>query len=606
MFRLHSAVHVFVLLVLFLPIMAGSVSGGEEAEAQLSTRIFHVGGLTIGKSDFLGERPPPVGPDEVADEDFPLFGGEAEEPSYPVGQVDELIERIKNQIDPTSWQRVEGAYIRCNGEKVLIVRHRPEVLDEIARWLAQLEQRVFRTAVIDVRARRAVPGVAGGELGPSLTLAAFLNQRVTGFSGSQYAYLGDYDVEVAKGSMVSDPIVSVANLGLSLDVRVIPGGSPQQISVDVRVWLADLAEARQVSTGEHRSVDVPVFDLTQASAVMEVVPGRWTPLAGRSDPGGWSFDLRVSIFEAALPSASSAPFRIAKAPPSDRTQPPPTRLFGIQDLGARPVPSRARRIHLVPSNYRAPVPPELGYPSAILPPESIVEFLREISFIGDWEDPASLEVRHGLLIARNQPAVLTGIGKALAQLRREFLWSVSTSLDVVEMPAAMLEDLRRGVGGAFVLTGPRHEALLAAIRAGRAKRMGRIELLSRDGVPNTVASGRHISYLSDYEVELAEESSIANPVIQEFFTGLQLVVTTSRTSGDEAIAMEVRAARTQEAAPMRLMQAPLGTIELPHLKILRIDTGLLVPVGATVLLAAQGEGKLRRVLLLTPTLRRRP
>jgi len=41
------------------------------------------------------------------------------------------------------------------------------------------------------------------------------------FFGKQVTYIGDYDVEVASGSMIADPVVSVLTEGVSLQIRVI-------------------------------------------------------------------------------------------------------------------------------------------------------------------------------------------------------------------------------------------------------------------------------------------------------------------------------------------------------------------------------------------------
>ena len=141
--------------------------------------------------------------------------------------------------------------------------------------------------------------------------------------------------------------------------------------------------------------------------------------------------------------------------------------------------------------------------------------------------------------------------------------------------------------------------------SGAARRVGQLDLPGRTGARKALSSGQHVSYVQDYAVEIAEAAQIGNPIIQRFFTGLQLGVTVRRTSGDGAVVMEIEATRSEEAAPMRLADTPVGTIELPHLRIFRVHTGLLVPLGASVLLAAEGDGENRRVLLLTPTLNRR-
>lgn len=601
---LRSRATSLMLLALLFPISASPAAGEEDARDRLVLRVFHVGALTMGQMNYRGERPPPVGPHEVSDEERPLFGAPDREPVYPVGQVDELIELIQGMVQPRSWETIEEAELRSMGERALVARNRPEVLDEVARWLARLEERVLGTATIEVRAMHGAGDGTKAAVGPSLSMTAFLNQRASGFSGSQYAYVQDYDVEVAQDSDISDPIVGVANLGLGVDARIMPGGSVEHVTVEVDVRLSSLASTRQVTTGEHRSVEVPAFDVTTAKAVLHVVPGQWTPLAGREGEGGWSFELRVTRGQATLPVASSAGFRVRAAERVDTDALPPVRMFPVYDLLTRTSSSVGNPIFLLPSNYTPPEPDELADPCPIFPQDHTVELIRRASQQSSWEDPMSIEARNGLLIVRNHPTVLASLEGLLAQMRREFKWSVRTQMDVLEMPAAMLEGLRQGARGAAVLTSGQVRSFDAEFLRGAIRRLGRVHVSSHDGVPNTIRSGRHTAYMADYQVEVAEKSNISNPVIQSFFSGLQLVVTAGRTSGDGAVAMDIRATQSRHELPLRRMEAPRGYIELPQLDIFRVHTGLLVPAGGAVLLAAQGDGEMRRVLLLTPVIER--
>ena len=280
-------------------------------------------------------------------------------------------------------------------------------------------------------------------------------------------------------------------------------------------------------------------------------------------------------------------------------------MFSVQDLLARPQPRQGEIVRLVPSHHTLPEPPELPEPSPLYAPDGLVEFIRRTSSPATWEDPMSLESRNGVLLVRNHPAVFSDIEKVIERLRREAHWTVTTQLDVVEMPDALLESLRADRDGLFVLSPSQRRVLDAAISGGTAHRSERITLPSRDGVPNSISSGKHVSYLQDYATEVAEGSAITNPVIQSFFSGLSLTVTAGRTSGDGAVALDVRATRSEQNTPMRRLATPRGHLELPRLEIFRVRTGLLVPLGASVLLAAQGEGPMRRVMLLTPTLQRR-
>ncbi|MDA1194373.1 MAG: hypothetical protein O2894_04245 [Planctomycetota bacterium] len=123
----------------------------EYIKTNLQVQIHAVADLTSGLTNF---RPPQiqlVGPDDVSDEDNPLFGGEDEEPIYPYGQVDELIELIKGSVNPTFWESTEGADIRSQGEQTLVVKATADVNEQVARFLDDL--RGFAGIVVTVETR---------------------------------------------------------------------------------------------------------------------------------------------------------------------------------------------------------------------------------------------------------------------------------------------------------------------------------------------------------------------------------------------------------------------------------------------------------------------
>jgi type II secretory pathway component GspD/PulD (secretin) len=123
----------------------------EYVKANLQVQIHNVADLTSGLTNF---RPPQiqlVGPDDVQNEDNPLFGGEDEDPIYPYGQVDELIELIKGAVAPSFWENTEGADVRSQGEQTLVVKATPEIQEQVARFLDDL--RGFAGIVVTVETR---------------------------------------------------------------------------------------------------------------------------------------------------------------------------------------------------------------------------------------------------------------------------------------------------------------------------------------------------------------------------------------------------------------------------------------------------------------------
>jgi len=597
------------LLALLVPWPAASAKEGDAGGGQ-DVRLFRIGALTGGRTIYLGERRPPVAPDGVSDETRPLFGGTAEEPEYPLGQVDEVIELIQDLMGPGVWKKEEnGPYLIAQGEYAILARHRPEVLDEVARLLADLERRTLSTVTVELQSVRtsgveakdvdaapneAAPNEAApevGERGPLLALTGFLGQRVSGFAGAQEAYVIDYDVEVAKNAKISDPNVAVANLGLRADVRVLPSPDGRSFQADVRAWLAAVAEKPEVSTGEKRPVEAWGFDVTDVHAIIQAAPGVWTPLPARASEDGWSFRLRLTMHPWQAAAARASSLRL----PAASSEPVRDVLHDVRDL-AFPVASRyGVRVGLVPSDYTPPERPELAEPLAGMEPDALLSLLEHVAPKSFWSPGSLAPVGGAMLRVRNTPNVLAGVDRLLAAVRRERFVSIRTRADLIELPVALFERLR----GADGVTPEGGAALERALKDGSAVRLERLVLSSRPAARGAVTAGRTVAYLADYNVEIAEGAAIANPVERNFLVGAQMEATAHVTGDGRGVALDVEFVRTEHDGAIRRVETPSGALMLPALGMFRLRGGLVVPVGRPVLFGAQGDGPMRRALLLT-------
>jgi type II secretory pathway component GspD/PulD (secretin) len=113
-------------------------------------QIHGVADLTAGLTNFIPPTIRLVGPDDVSDEEQPLFGSEQEEPIRPYGTADELVELIKGAVAPKFWEDGAGD-IQTNGERTLVVKATPEVQAQVARFLDDL--RGFAGIVVTVESR---------------------------------------------------------------------------------------------------------------------------------------------------------------------------------------------------------------------------------------------------------------------------------------------------------------------------------------------------------------------------------------------------------------------------------------------------------------------
>lgn len=618
-----------LLLALALVIPGGALpAGADDEEAQeeaLVTRLFDVGALTRGREDFF--RTLSMSAEPGAEDEQPLFGSEAEEPIYPLGQIDELIELVKAHVRPGSWESTLGAQMSSIGEQTLLVRNFKDVVDAVGVHLGALQRRMMRRVHVDVEtfhltsaelqgllqdgsAVLAKPdrleALRGGEqAGPSVSIAAYERNRAAIFSGTQRAYVGDYDVEVAWGANISDPIVYVDNAGLAADVRAILGPDGKTAIVAVGAALSELLQLDALDTGEKRIIELPQNAVTRIQSRVQLPVGAWALLEGQSSDGGdrrWTFAIRVS----ALPTEDLA--RTARGAELTAPAARPSRSFELRsfDVGmlTHAVQSMmGESLFLTPSNFTPPEPPELPEPSPILPQDSIVELIRQTIVPGSWElNGTGIEARNGHIYARNAPDVLAAVGQRLDTLRRELIYSTVTTAEIVDVPYALGRQLQAAPDR--VLNDAARLALQAAFKTGDAKSLGATRVAAMRGARNAVTGGRRTAYVADYEVEIAGESVIANPVIQRSLSGTGLDVLPQLTPGGQAADTTLRFVRTDVQRPLRTVDTPHGKLSVPEMDMFRLRSALQVPLGKTMIVGSTGDKGRRRLLLVTTRLRR--
>jgi hypothetical protein len=619
---MNAATRIVLLLAVVLLLSGPGPVRAEEEETRepLLTRMFHVGALTCGRTFFIGVRAPTELPHMVSDEMNPLFGAEGEEPILQYGTVDELIELIRNAVAPWYWEETEGADIRASGEEQLIAKAEATVQDSIGAFLANLEEMAGALVTVDVHAvqlslaeaaalasgpdgaldpDKVEALISGDDAGPSLSLTAYSGMRVSGYAGHRRAWVSDADVEVAQESQIADPIVSVANLGLALDVRPVATPDRKQVLVGLDVALSGLAVDRSASTGASGEIELPGFDVTVVRAAVGMEAGAWMFADGAGHEGGdsrWRFLLRATVHgEPRGPGGVDLPKQPARAlgPMGIRYFPIPVLATAVRNIpGGAPIP--------MPSSYTPPEPPELPEPWPFIPEEAVVDMIRELGGEEFWEDPATIEVRNRTIIARNTPAMLAGIDRLLETLRKDLFWTIDTTVEVIEAPMGVARHL--GVGGAL---GEEQAGILAeALASGQAVRLDTAVVTSLAGARNTVTSGRLVRYVQDYEPEIAQDARILNPIILHFFDGLEADVRPMPTLDRKAAQVSLRILRAHQDGDLRKFSvSPGAEVELPDVETFELNTEICAPMGRTSIAAVWGSGGRARLLLVTPSFR---
>ncbi len=584
-------------------------------------RLHRVGALTHGRPSYLRPQEPVVTPDMVSDEERPLFGAVGEEPWYPLGTVDELVEQVKSIVEPSYWERTEGADIATQGEDAILVRASPQMQDAVARFLDDQLRRLGRTVTVDLRAVRIAPDAArqvtasspGVTLpddvaarllhdaapGPSLSLTCLPGQPSVAWVGREATWICDADVEVAQDASTSDPIVSTSNLGLMAQIRPTLEDGGHSVLLELDLAWADMGAPRALATARNGTLEAPPHRVVTCRPTLHVPVGRWAVADARAEgpDGGWILLARATPhpYETTGGRPAAIDLGAAVAPGTGDMA---SRSFGV---GVLTTPICARRswswrMDLVPSRYTPPEPPELPEPLPAVSLDQLVEIVRAATGEACWEEPASLDARGDRIIARNRPGVLDRAAGIFDELAARLAENVVVEAEVLDVSP----DLASRLDARGALGPPEVQALAAARAAGEAHTLAAVRLVARPGVPNGVASGDEVPYLADYYVEIAEKTAIGNPVVLHAFSGVSLDVDAAPSPDGGSVLLNVSYARNELARPFRTRATEHGEIELPSMGVERFRTSVEAPLGRPLVLSAWTEGERHRILVLTP------
>jgi hypothetical protein len=164
---------------------------------------------------------------------------------------------------------------------------------------------------------------------------------------------------------------------------------------------------------------------------------------------------------------------------------------------------------------------------------------------------------------------------------------VSVDVAVVPVPAADAAFLTN----ALELTADEAQRLLA-------QPLGAVTLAGFDGQMLGGRAGREISYLQDYEVEIAEGSAIADPVTKRVFAGCTAQVRACLDDGQGAI-LHCQLELSRVAEPLPVHTTAHGPIDLPTKRLTRVQASFWAPLGRTVVAGGCTVGDEPCVILVT-------
>jgi hypothetical protein len=598
------------LLALVLVAPSTPLAAEEPApEAESPLWAFHVGGLTQGRIHFLPSKIGTFGRMDRGDAEQALLFGEVEEPIQPAGSSDEIVWRLARVLESELWP--DTAWIKTNGGRLILLRHSAAAARQAAAELERIEQRWMRPLAVDLVALRLPPDapaaptpemitgwVGGADAGPGLTLAGHPGQRVTGFAGRQQSYLLDYETQVAAKASVSDPMMGVLTTGISAECRMAPSDDVRTVRVSLTVQLGLLRSFEAIPAGEGRRVESPILDLTTARVSADLEQGVWTLLDGsgpRAAGRACAFAVRVRV--GARPPAGATAGHALPEVAGVATGPLVHRVIDITRLVKADPSWLPPDLDLLPSDHTPPEPPELPESRPAISQEALSLLLRGSVAPESWGGPddAWVEANHDDLVVRAPATAISGIERMLAALERALLYRIESDVEVLDVPAEL------DLAAATLLETDTTRALAHALASGAAKRIERVRVSSQGGARNYAWTGDERTIVADYDIEVGEGVTIAEPVVVPLRTGLVVDVQAGRSATGDAAVHSVRFTRSEQVA-LRSAASAAGEIQCPEVRMLKLRLDLEVPFGRTGVVGAALENGRRTVVLLTPRL----
>jgi hypothetical protein len=252
--------------------------------------------------------------------------------------------------------------------------------------------------------------------------------------------------------------------------------------------------------------------------------------------------------------------------------------------------------NLEPSNlfvggYVAPERVEFE-PCAPTEIDQITELIRVLVAPESWDtiEGADVQPRGDRILIHTIGAVHAQIPILLNQLRSYLAVQVAVEVVAVPVPAEV---------AALLASRPRELTREEAARLQALEPLGSVQVVCFDGQQVVQRNGRARTYLADYEGKIAQNASLGHPVRAEIFSGcaVQVAVCLDR-SGDGAV-LHCWFERTALVDPVAGVETVHGPLDLPEMRLTRLQTSLWVPLDKTVVAGGGTAGHEPCVFLVT-------
>jgi len=250
--------------------------------------------------------------------------------------------------------------------------------------------------------------------------------------------------------------------------------------------------------------------------------------------------------------------------------------------------------NLEPSNLRTSVAEPRGRPEpeACQPAEidMLIELLKVHVETETWDAIEGAEVRPNdtRLMVTTTGAVHARIPILLNQLRSYLAMQVVVEVVAVPVPPDLLP-----------LLANRPRELTREETARLPTPLGSVRLVCLDGQQVVQRNGSTRTYLAAYAGKIAQNASLGQPVRAEVFSGCAVEVRGCLDRSGEGAVLHCWFERTALADPVAGVETNHGPLDLPEMRLTRLQTSLWVPLDKTVVAGGGTAGHEPCVFLVT-------
>ncbi len=207
-----------------------------------------------------------------------------------------------------------------------------------------------------------------------------------------------------------------------------------------------------------------------------------------------------------------------------------------------------------------------------------------------WEEGSariSASGPNGIVVIA-EPDVHQGVEAYLGELRRSVGRTVTIELRLIEADSGVAPLLTPG-SSSLALSRAEGLKILEMAESGQGYRLARSgRITGYNGQRVSYFRGAQQAFVQDWDVEVAQEASISDPIVGIAHAGFAFDVRPV-VRNEDLIVVDLRAQVSKWREPLRTVVTPSGPVQAPNLAYTRLSTTLTVPNGGFAL-AGSGPG----------------